>query len=62
MQVKITVSSTGKAMGRGMSHTLTMKDAANIEEVHDALDKEMKKYFVPQAKITDEPKKSTKKE
>lgn len=62
MQVKITVSSSGKAMGRGMSYSLTLKDVASPEEVVEAFNKELRQYFPPQAKLTDVPKKNTKKE
>lgn len=45
MQVKVTVSRLGGKTGNSFSQSITLKDAASIEEVHEAIDNEFKKLF-----------------
>ena len=45
MQVKVTVSRPGGKTGNSFSQSITLKDAASIEEVHEEIDKEFKKLF-----------------
>ena len=60
MQVKITVSRTGGKTGDSFSQSVTMKDAATIEEVQERIAKEFKDLFPKYATLDKEPVKKSK--
>lgn len=45
MQVKITVSRAGGKTGNSFSQSITLKDAVDVAEIHEAVDKEFGKLF-----------------
>ncbi|DBA35236.1 TPA_asm: hypothetical protein vir530_00012 [dsDNA virus vir530] len=45
MHVKITVSTSGKALNIGKSNSIVLKDVTSLEEVHEAINKEFKSFF-----------------
>ena len=60
MQVKITVSRPGGKTGDSFSHSVTMKDAATIEEVQERIAREFKDLFPKYATLDKEPVKKSK--
>jgi len=60
MQVKVTVSRLGGKTGNSFSQSITLKDAASIEEVHKAIDNEFKKLFPVYMKLGQEGEKKGK--
>lgn len=60
MQVKITVSRPGGKTGDSFSQSITMKDAATIEEVQERIAKEFKDLFPKYATLDKEPVKKSK--
>lgn len=60
MQVKITVSRPGGRNGDSFSQSVTMKDAATIEEVQERIAKEFKDLFPKYATLDKEPVKKSK--
>lgn len=60
MQVKITVSRPGGRNGDSFSQSVTMKDAATIEEVQERIEKEFKDLFPKYATLDKEPVKKSK--
>lgn len=60
MQVKITVSRSGGKTGDSFSQSITMKDAATIEEVQERIAKEFKDLFSKYATFDKEPAKKGK--
>ena len=60
MQVKITVSRPGGKTGDSFSQSVTMKDAATIEEVQERIAKEFKDLFPMYATFDKEPVKKGK--
>ena len=60
MQVKITVSRPGGKTGDSFSQSVTMKDAATIEEVQERIAKEFKDLFPKYATLDKEPVKKSK--
>lgn len=60
MQVKITVSRPGGKTGDSFSQSVTMKDAATIEEVQERIAKEFKDLFPKYATLDKEPVKKGK--
>ena len=59
MQVKITVSQPGGKTGNSFSQSYTLKDAATIEEVQEAVKEQFGKLF-PQYQTLDKPQGKTK--
>ena len=45
MQVKVTVSQPGGKTGNSFSQSITLKDAATLEEVQETIEKEFGKLF-----------------
>ena len=60
MQVKITVSRPGGKTGDSFSQSVTMKDAATIEEVQERIAREFKDLFPKYATLDKEPVKKGK--
>ena len=60
MQVKVTVSRPGGKTGDSFSQSITMKDAATIEEVQERIAKEFKDLFPKYATLDKEPVKKSK--
>ena len=60
MQVKITVSRSGGKTGDSFSQSITMKDAATIEEVQERIAKEFKDLLPKYATLDKEPVKKSK--
>ena len=60
MQVKITVSRPGGRNGDSFSQSVTMKDAATIEEVQERIAREFKDLFPKYATLDKEPVKKSK--
>lgn len=60
MQVKVTVSKPGGKTGNSFSQSITLKNAASIEEVHEAIDNEFKKLFPVYMKLGQEREKKGK--
>lgn len=60
MQVKITVSRPGGKTGDSFSQSVTMKDAATIEEVQERIAREFKDLFPKYATLDKEPVKKSK--
>ena len=60
MQVKITVSRPGGKTGDSFSHSVTMKDAATIEEIQERIAREFKDLFPKYATLDKEPVKKGK--
>lgn len=60
MQVKITVSRPGGKTGDSFSHSVTMKDAATIEEIQERIAREFKDLFPKYATLDKEPVKKSK--
>ena len=60
MQVKITVSRPGGKTGDSFSQSVTMKDAATIEEVQERIAREFKDLFPKYGSLEVEPKKKSK--
>ena len=60
MQVKITVSRPGGKTGDSFSQSMTMKDAATIEEVQERIAREFKDLFPKYATLDKEPVKKSK--
>ena len=60
MQVKVTVSRPGGKTGDSFSQSVTMKDAATIEEVQERIAKEFKDRFPKYATLDKEPVKKSK--
>ena len=61
MQVKVTVSRPGGKTGNSFSQSITLKDAAAIEEVHEAIDNEFAKLFPVYRKLGETQTKEEKK-
>ena len=62
MNVKISLSTSGKAVGRGMSHGMILKDVNSVEEVQEAFDKEFRGFFPVHGSLTEpEGKRASKK-
>lgn len=53
MNVSITVSTTKTEGSVGKSHKIVLRDVATIEEVHEALDREMSAYFPKYRSLTE---------
>ena len=60
MQVKITVSRPGGKTGDSFSQSVTMKDAATIEEVQERIAREFTDLFPKYATLDKEPVKKSK--
>ena len=60
MRVKITVSRPGGKTGDSFSQSITMKDAATIEEVQERIAREFKDIFPKYATLDKEPVKKSK--
>ena len=60
MQVKVTVSRPGGKTGDSFSQSVTMKDAATIEEVQERIAREFKDLFPKYATLDKEPVKKGK--
>ena len=60
MQVKITVSRPGGKTGDSFSQSVTMKDAATIEEVQERIAREFKDLFHKYQTLDKEPVKKGK--
>ena len=62
MKVRITVSTSGKALNVGRSNTLILADVSTLEEVNEAMKKEFKDLFPTYQKLDGTPTKKSKKE
>jgi len=60
MNVSITVSTTKTEGSVGKSHKIVLRDVATIEEVHEALDREMSAYFPKYRSLTETRSKKSK--
>ena len=60
MQVKITVSQPGGKTGNSFSQSITMKDAATMQEVQDTMEKEFGKLFPKYQTFDEMPEKAKK--
>ncbi len=60
MQVKITVSQSGGKTGNSFSRSITLKDAATVEEVQQVFAKEFGALFPRYGSLEPEPKKKNK--
>lgn len=61
MNVKVTVSTSGKALNVGKSNSIMLKDVISLEEVKEALDHNFREFFPQHRPFDDIDKVNTKK-
>jgi len=60
MNVRITVASSGKAVGKGITHGIILKDVTSIEQVQEEFAKEFNSFFPVYQKLDQTPAKPKK--